>query len=112
MRGIVGVRFPLQSRQRGTILDATRFGFPSRPSPEEKPMSVLRLSRVAFGPVLIVLAVILVRLFVSVRLAGALGAVPGPPDKKGEEPKNKLDNPLDVKGKLEDNDPNDPARNQ
>ena len=75
-------------------------------------MSVLRLSRVAFGPVLIVLAVILVLLFVSVRLAGALGAVPGPPDKKGEEPKNKLDNPLDVKGKLEDNDPNDPARNQ
>src|ERR1043166_1047788 len=102
-------RFPLQSRHVRTILDWHRS--PTSSPLKETPMSILRLSRVTIGPVLVVLAVLLVLLFVSVRLAGALAAFP--PAKEGEEPKKaQLDNPLDVKGQLQDNDPNDPARNQ
>ena len=69
-------------------------------------MSILRLSRVALGPLLFALAVILILLFVSVRIAGAFGE-----KKQTDEPKTKLDNPLDVKGQLQENDGNDPVRN-
>jgi hypothetical protein len=74
-------------------------------------MSSIRFSWLTIGFVLFALLAVAVLLLSSVQLAGARGAVPEQAAQK-EEPKNKSDKPLDVKGQLQDNDANDPARNQ
>jgi hypothetical protein len=79
-------------------------------------MFEFRLSRFSVGLVLFAL-ILLILLFLSsvASVGGASGGaparVPEPPPKKAEEPKGPH-NPLNVKGQLQDNDPNDPARNQ
>jgi hypothetical protein len=74
-------------------------------------MSHLRLSRTAVTMAILVLAVIIMLLVSSVRIAGAAGAQDQPAKNAGEPPA-KADLVFDVKAPLLDNDPLDPKRNE
>jgi hypothetical protein len=74
-------------------------------------MSSIRFSWLTIGFVLFAILAVAILLLSSVQLAGARAAVPEPPAQK-QEPKNQPGKPLDVKGQLQGNDANDPARNQ
>src|SRR6266567_2702661 len=74
-------------------------------------MSSIRFSWLTISFVLFALLAVAILLLSSVQLAGARAAVPEPAAQK-DEPKKPADKPLDVKGQLQENDANDPARNQ
>jgi serine protease Do len=71
-------------------------------------MTSLRLSRTTVGLVFFAVAALVILLLSTVRVGGQEATVADPPAKKADKP----DNPLSVKGQLDENDPNDPVRNQ
>jgi hypothetical protein len=74
-------------------------------------MSYLRLSRSTLAFLAFALAVLVLLLLSSVRIAGAAAFVPDPPPKKGD-PKGPPAPPVRIKDELQENDPNDPIHDQ